>query len=71
MEDFVFSYDNAKRSFLAQERRLPTFPERKRVVDEFLKDYAELGHMQLVKNKKDTEVCDGSVYYVLYHAIPV
>lgn len=60
------SYEIAKRRLLAMERKFENNSELKIEYSRFMKEYEELGHMELVKDGEDE--IEGETWYLPHHA---
>jgi len=61
------SYEIAKRRLLAMERKFENNSELKIEYSSFMKEYEELGHMELVKDEEDE--IEGETCYLPHHAV--
>lgn len=59
-------YNRALKYYLAQEQRLKANPTMKEASDKFMKEYLDMGHMEIVK---DEDIPNENAYYMQYMAI--
>jgi hypothetical protein len=62
------SYTKALGFYLAQERRLSKDPEHKKMSDDFMREYLELGHMIPIPPEKQRDMT-GDAYYIPHFSI--